>query len=180
MNRRDADLAAGVSAGDRASLELLFEEHAEAVKGVARRVLRDDWLAEDVVQETFVAFWDRPAIYDPARGSIRTLLQTIAHRKSVDVVRSEVARARRELRPPDPVRIDVEEEVWARNLSETVRSALERLADGEREALTLAYYEGLSYAQVADHVGLPEGTVKSRIRAGMRKLSRALSEVEQG
>lgn len=179
-NQRDAELAAGVAARDRTSLELAFKEHGAAVKGVAWRVLKDENLAEDIVQETFVTFWDSPDKYDPSRGTLRTFLLTIAHRKSVDVVRSEVARTRREQRPPDPMHIDVEEEVWARDLSETVRKALMDLAEGEREAIALAYYGGLSYVQVAERLGLPEGTVKSRIRAGMKKLSRSLSEAESG
>ena len=179
-NERDAELAAGVAARDRSSLELIFKEHGAAVKGVAWRVLRDEDLAEDIVQETFVAFWDSPDKYDPSRGTIRTFLLTIAHRKAVDVVRSEVARSRREEKPPDPVHIDVEDEVWTRDLSDTVRNALNSLADGEREAITMAYYGGLSYVQVAEHLDLPEGTVKSRIRAGMKKLSVALSGVEEG
>lgn len=179
-NERDAELAEGVAARDRASLELLFKEHGAAVKGVAWRVLRDENLAEDIVQETFVTFWDSPDKYDPSRGTIRTFLLTIAHRKAVDVVRSEVARSRREEKPPDPVHVDVEEEVWTRDLSDTVRNALNSLAEGEREAITMAYYGGLSYVQVAEHLDLPEGTVKSRIRAGMKKLSVALSGVEEG
>lgn len=177
-NQRDADLAAGVTEGDRAALELVFKEHGGAVKGVAWRVLKDENLAEDIVQETFLSFWNQPVKYDSTRGTLRTFLLTIAHRKAVDVVRSEVARTRREQRPPDPVHIDVAEEVWARDLSETVRNALDALAEGEREAIALAYYGGLSYVQVAEKLGLPEGTVKSRIRAGMKKLSRSLSEAE--
>lgn len=180
VNERDADLARGVEARDRSSLELLFKEHGAAVKGVAWRVLKDENLAEDIVQETFVTFWDDPGKYDPARGTIRTFLLTIAHRKAVDVVRSEVARSRREQTPPDRVHIDVEDEVWTRDLSETVRTALMSLAEGEREAIAMAYYGGLSYVQVAEQLGLPEGTVKSRIRAGMKKLSKALSDAEAG
>ncbi len=177
-NQRDADLASGVGSRDRTSLELAFKEHGAAVKGVAWRVLKDEGLAEDIVQETFVTFWDSPEKYDPSRGTLRTFLLTIAHRKSVDIVRSEVARTRREQRPPDPIHVDVEDEVWSRDLSETVRSALMELAEGEREAIALAYYGGLSYVQVAERLGLPEGTVKSRIRAGMKKLSRSLSGAE--
>jgi RNA polymerase sigma-70 factor (ECF subfamily) len=179
-NERDAELAAGVAERDRSSLELLYKEHGAAVKGVAWRVLKDENLAEDIVQETFVTFWDSPDKYDPSRGTIRTFLLTIAHRKAVDVVRSEVARSRREEKPPDRVHVDVEEEVWTRDLSDTVRNALNSLAEGEREAITMAYYGGLSYVQVAERLDLPEGTVKSRIRAGMKKLSVALSGVEEG
>ena len=179
-NQRDAELAAGVAGGDRSSLELLFKEHGGSVKGVAWRVLRDEDLAEDIVQETFVTFWDSPDKYDPSRGAIKTFLATIAHRKAVDVVRSEVARSRREQRPPDPAHVDVEDEVWTRDLSATVREALGKLNAGERDAITLAYYGGLSYIKVAEQLDLPEGTVKSRIRAGMKKLSKLLNEAELG
>lgn len=178
-NQRDAELAAAVTSGDRSALEIVFKEHGAAVKGVAWRVLRDETLAEDIVQETFVSFWNRPEKYDAVRGSLRTFLLTIAHRKSVDVVRSEVARTRREQKPPEPVHVDVEEEVWARDLSATVREALDDLAEGEREAIALAYYGGLSYVEVAERLGLPEGTVKSRIRAGMKKLAGSLGGAEQ-
>lgn len=177
-NTVDADLAAGVSAGDRSALEVVFKEHGGAVKGVAWRVLKDENLAEDIVQETFVTFWDDPGKYNPDRGTLRTFLLTIAHRKAVDVVRSEVARTRREQRPPDPKHVDVEEEVGTRDLSETVRRALDELSEDEREAIVLAYYGGLSYVKVAERLALPEGTVKSRIRAGMKKLSTSLSGVE--
>lgn len=177
-NAIDADLAAGVAAGDRSSLEVVFKEHGGAVKGVAWRVLKDENLAEDIVQETFITFWDDPSKYNPNRGTLRTFLLTIAHRKAVDVVRSEVARSRREQRPPDASHEDVEDEVSTRDLSETVRRALDELSEGEREAIVLAYYGGLSYVQVAERLGAPEGTVKSRIRAGMKKLSTSLSAVE--
>lgn len=173
----DTAIAERIACGDRAALEQLFLEHGGSVKAVARRVLRNEALAEDVVQETFVTFWDAPDRFNPERGSLRTFLLTIAHRRAVDIVRSEIARARREERPPDPHHYDLEEEVLSRSLSEAVRSALEELAAGEREAISLAYFGGLSYTEVAKHLGQPEGTVKSRIRSGMRKLSVSLAGV---
>lgn len=176
-NRDDAELAALVAAGDRRALESVFEAHSGAVKSMALRVLRDDSLAEDVVQDTFVAFWKSPGRYDPIRGTLRTFLLTIAHRRAVDVVRSEVARTKREERPPDPVHFDLEDEVWSRRLSEHVRAALMDLSEGERQAISLAYYSGLSYVEVANRLGEPEGTVKSRIRSGMRKLASSLEPV---
>ena len=177
MSAPDAALVARIRDGDRSALESLFQEVGGAVKSIALRVLRDEALAEDVVQDTFVAFWMAPERFDPARGSLRTFLLTIAHRRAVDIVRSEVARSRRELTGPEPGRVDVEEEVWVRSLSQTVRAALTELSDGEREAISLAYFGGMSYAAVAEQLGAPEGTVKSRIRSGMRKLSVTLSGV---
>ncbi|MGH8951257.1 MAG: sigma-70 family RNA polymerase sigma factor, partial [Acidimicrobiia bacterium] len=147
------------------------------VKSVAFRVIRDETLAEDVVQDTFVGLWRSPERYDPARGSLRTFLLTIAHRRAVDIVRSEEARTRRESRPPDPVHFDLEDEVWTRRLSDDVRSALVDLTDDERAAISLAYFGGLSYVQVARRLGAPEGTIKTRIRSGMRKLASSLEGV---
>lgn len=175
----DAALAARVAAGDRAALERLFDQYGGAVKSIAVRVLRDEGLAEDVVQDTFVQFWKAPERYQPDRGSLRTFLVTIAHRRAVDVVRSEVARSRREQQPPEPDHFDLEDEVWSRSLSETVRNALDGLAPVEREAIALAYFRGLSYVEVARRLGEPEGTVKSRIRSGMKKLAVSLAGVRQ-
>ena len=174
LNAEDAGFVARLASGDRSALESLFNEHGGAVKSIAARVLRDDALADDVVQDTFVQLWRNPNRYDPARGTLRTFLVTIAHRRAVDIVRSEVARSRREQKPPDPDYSTVEEEVWSRTLSETVRRALDELAEGERQAISLAYFSGLSYVEVAKKLGQPEGTVKSRIRSGMKKLSTSL------
>lgn len=176
-NREDARLAERIADGDRTALEAAFQAYSGAVKSVAIRVLRDQSLAEDVVQDTFVTFWNRPDRYDAARGTLRTFLLTIAHRRAVDVVRSEEARTRREARPPDPDHFDLEDEVWTRRLSEHVRAALEELSEGERQAISLAYYGGLSYVEVAERLGAPEGTVKSRIRSGMKKLATSLESV---
>ena len=179
VNDGDAALVARVADGDRAALERLFDHYAGAVKSVAVRVLRDEGLAEDVVQDTFVQFWKAPERYQPDRGSLRTFLVTLAHRRAVDIVRSEVARTRREQQPPDPDHFSVEDEVWSRSLSETVRNALDELAEGEREAIALAYFRGLSYVEVARSLGEPEGTVKSRIRSGMKKLAVSLAGATQ-
>jgi RNA polymerase sigma-70 factor (ECF subfamily) len=179
LNADDARLAERVAAGDRGALERLFDSYGGAVKSVALRALRNETLAEDVVQDTFLQFWNAPSRYDSRRGSLRTFLLTIAHRRAVDIVRSEVARTRREERPPDPVHHDVEQEVIERDLSEEVRAALALLTDDERAAIELAYYGGLSYVEVARRLGAPEGTVKSRIRSGMRKLSESLEGLER-
>lgn len=177
VNRHDADLATGVARGERQALAALFENYSGVVKSVAFRVLRDEALAEDVVQDTFVTFWKAPHRFDPDRGSLRTYLLTIAHRRAVDIVRSEESRSRRQLLPPDPHHFDVEDEVWTRSLGDHVRDALSQLAEGEREAIAMAYFAGLSYVEVARRLGVPEGTIKSRIRSGMRKLASTLEEV---
>lgn len=175
----DAGLVAGVIEGDEAALESIYRKYGGAIKFLARKVLRDDALAEDVVQDIFVTFWRSAGNFDPKRGSLRTYLLTIAHRRAVDVVRSEQARRRREDTAPGDEFVDVEHEVWVRSQSEMVRCAVAGLDDDEREAISLAYFGGLSYVEVAKRLDQPEGTVKSRIRSGMRKLSTALAEVAQ-
>lgn len=173
----DAALAKGVAEGDRDALEIAFSAYGGAVKSVATRVLRDENLAEDVVQDVFVSFWKSPEKFRPDRGSLRTFLLTIAHRRAVDMVRSETARSRREETTPWESSYDIEDEVWSKALSETVRDALGNLGEDERQAIAMAYFGGLSYVEVARRLGTPEGTVKSRIRAGMKKLSVSLAGV---
>lgn len=175
----DIQLAARLVGRDRTVLETLYSDFGPAVRSVAARVLRDDALAEDVAQETFLGLWNAPERFDPTRGSLRTFLLTIAHRRAVDTVRSEVARSQRETRPPDEQHYDVADEAWTLVLSEKVRSALELIPGGEREAIMLAYFGDLSYVEVAKRLGQPEGTVKSRIRSGMRRLSLLLAELSK-
>lgn len=171
-------LVAEVVARRESALESVYRSYGGAVKAIARRVIKDDDLAEDVVQDVFVTFWDNPHGFDPDRGSLRTYLLTIAHRRAVDVVRSEQARSLRQERvTPDPPAIDLENEVWLRTQSEAVRAAVGRLAPHERKAISLAYFGGLSYVEVARALDEPEGTIKSRIRSGMRKLADSLEGV---
>lgn len=177
MNRDDAALVNAVTNGDRGALESVFEQYGGAVKAMALRVLRNETLAEDVAQDVFVSFWKAPHKYDPNRGTLRTFLVTLAHRRAVDTVRSEEARVRREEKVPEDVAPSIDDEVWTRTLSDSVRQALEDLSEAEREAISLAYFGGLSYVEVAKRLGAPEGTVKSRIRSGMRKLSVSLAGV---
>ena len=174
----DSILAQQITDGDETALEEVYRLHGGAVKALARRILRDDALAEDVVQDVFVSFWNGSHKYDPDRGSIRTYLITIAHRRAVDIVRSEEARSAREEKAPaaDPP-VDLENEVWIRAQSEQVRNAVAGLNPVERDAISLAYFGGLSYVEVARTLGQPEGTIKSRIRSGMRKLSDELGSV---
>lgn len=171
----DDSLVTAIVRRDEAALRALYERYGGAVAAVATKVLRDVNLAEDVVQDVFVSFWREPESYDPRRGGIRTFLVVLAHRRAVDVVRSEEARRRRESRPPDPTFYDVADEIVTQDLGSAVHAALESLAPAERDAIALAYFGGLSYVQVADRLGAPEGTVKSRIRNGMRRLSSSLS-----
>lgn len=173
----DARLVQHVLDRDEKALEEIYRAHGGAVKNIARRVLSDDTLAEDVVQDVFVGFWNHPEKFDANRGALRTYLLTIAHRRAVDVVRSEVARTQREEKQPPPAETtDLESEIWQRSQSEIVRQAVANLGEDERKAISLAYFGGLTYVEVATALNEPEGTVKSRIRSGMKKLSAVLAE----
>ncbi|MDQ1510069.1 MAG: polymerase sigma-70 factor, subfamily, partial [Actinomycetota bacterium] len=153
--------------------------HAGPCLGLACRVLSDRTLGEEVVQEIFVRTWRDPGRFDPARGSMRSFLLAQVHGRSVDLLRAESARRAREereaLRNPD-VDFDLEREVMQLTEAEAVRDALSTLSEGERRAIELAYFGGHTYREVAVLLEQPEGTVKSRIRAGLLRLRAALIE----
>ena len=178
--RETSDAALMVSVG-RYSEEALAEayrRHGGNVYALARRLLRNDALAQEVTQEIFLRLWDKPERFDATRGSLRSFLLSDTHGRSIDLVRAEGARRDREAREaklvPKPS-YDLEQEVWALVTSERVREALGKLSDGERQAIELAYFGGQTYQQVAVTLGQPEGTVKSRIRSGLKRLRRELA-----
>lgn len=174
----DASLVVAVGRFDEAALAAIYERHGNAVFALARRLLSNRDLAEDVTQEIFLRLWNRPQRYDPDRGSLRAFLLSDTHGRSIDMLRSERARRDRETREgrmaPSHAR-DLEGEVWSRVASEHVRSAIATLHEGERKAIELAYFGGYTYREVASMLGEPEGTVKSRIRTGMKRLKVALA-----
>ena len=179
----DADLIAAVAGGDQHALRALYTRHGAALYGLARRVLVDVERAEEVVQEVFLRLWNEPGRFDPARGALRSFLNREAHSRAIERVRSEEARRRREERheresaePP----IDVEVEAWALIRSELVTEAMAELSEGERQAITLAYFGGQTYREVAVALDQPEGTIKSRIRVGLTKLADKLEATGLG
>jgi RNA polymerase sigma-70 factor (ECF subfamily) len=170
----DAQLVIRVARGEEAALAELYRRHGSGVYGLALRLLGRSDLAEEVLQEVMVALWERPDRYDPERGNLRPFLLRVAHGKAVDRIRSEAARGRREdyherRRQRDDA--DLEREVLELLRAETVRNALVALSDGERRAIELAYFDGHTYREVARILDQPEGTIKGRIRLGMRKLA---------
>jgi len=173
----DVRLVIAVSRYDQSALAEVYERHGGAVFGLALRLLRDRTLAEDVVQTVFMKFWDQPDRYDPDRGTLRSFLLANAHGRTVDLLRAETARRNREeraeARNPDPD-YDLEREVVDLTNAERVREALESLVENERRAIELAYFSGRTYQEVAVMLDEPEGTVKSRIRSGLKKLRVAL------
>ena len=171
----DLDLAARLAAADPSALSEAYERHAGLVYGLARRVLSDDAMAEEVAQEVFVYLWEHPTKFDPARGSMRSWLGLLAHRRSVDRVRQEVRRSRNEARiepvvEVSPGQVEVDEELSRTWLASRVQQALDQLPPEQRDAVVLAYFGGRTYREVATELAIPEGTAKSRLRLALAKL----------
>jgi RNA polymerase sigma factor (sigma-70 family) len=161
---------------DTRVLEELYDQFSASVYGVALRVTSDRMAADDITQSIFIDVWRQPDRWDPDRGGLRPWLATIAHHRAVDWLRREQAIRRRDShisvsteRTPD-----VEEAVQALLVAERVRMALAGLPEEQRSAIRLAYFDGRTYRQVADDLGVPEGTIKSRIRAGLSHMARTL------
>jgi RNA polymerase sigma factor (sigma-70 family) len=164
-------------AGEDAALGEVYDQYSSFVYGLAQRVIGDPRAAEDVSQEVFLYIWEHPEAFDPTRGGMRTWLGTLAHRRSVDYIRREEARRRRTQREASRRAIaipDVEEMATAIVAAERVRAALDVLPREQRQAIQLAYFEGKTYRQVAEVLGIPEGTAKSRLRLGLRRIAEAL------
>jgi RNA polymerase sigma-70 factor (ECF subfamily) len=168
----DAALVLAIARYRNDALAEAYRRHAGPVFGLARRLLNDQARAEEVVQEVFLRLWSAPDRYDPDRGSLRSFLLAHCHGRSVDLIRADSARRRREeaeFVSPEPAP-DIMQEVWDVALSGFVREALSELPEGERVAIEQAYFGGRTYREVAEMLGEPEGTVKSRIRSGLRRL----------
>jgi RNA polymerase sigma factor (sigma-70 family) len=150
----------------------VFRLYASIVAQASRRVLRDSVQVDDVVQSVFEGLWCHPGRFDPTRGSLATYLQLAARTRSIDIVRSESARSERTIRfACGGGTIDSpEEEIIAATASDDIRRLLDFLPETERAPVELAYFRSMTYRSVATHLGLPEGTVKSRIRAGLSRL----------
>jgi RNA polymerase sigma-70 factor, ECF subfamily len=169
----DVALVAAIASGDERALSEAFRRHATAVSGLARRILGDENRAEDVCQDVFVKLWREPNRFDGTRGSLQTLLLTQAHGRSVDMIRSHTARAQREekvSRDHDPFAPDVDAEMMSLIDVQRVATAMMQITVPEREAIELAYFQGHTYRQVAALLDVPEGTIKTRIRSGLRRL----------
>lgn len=169
-----------VVGGDESALGEIYDRLSSLIFGLSVRVTRDRVIAEDITQEVFLIFWERPLAYDPDRGSLRAWLATIAHRRAVDHVRAEERRRVSVLAPrlfePAPPRL--EDTVLDADEADRVRRAVRRLPEALRAAVELAYYGGRTYRQVGEELGVPEGTAKSRIRTALRRLAQDLTEQE--
>ncbi|MEM7285721.1 MAG: ECF RNA polymerase sigma factor SigK [Actinomycetota bacterium] len=164
---------AAAALGDERAFGDLYDSLAATVHGVVVRVVRDPAIAQEVTQEVFVELWRLAPRFDPARGSAAGWASTIAHRRAVDRVRSEQARRTREEVDASQRSVpydEVVEEVEDRADKSLVAASLDALTEHQREAVSLAYYGGHTYKEVAVLLDVPEGTVKTRIRDGLIKL----------
>lgn len=180
LARPESDLALVVAMArrDQTALRDLYQRYGGSLFCAALRVLSSRDLAEDVVQDVFVALWRNPGQFDPSRGALRPFLLARSHGRAVDVVRSEAARRHREEGDAHEVGAprSVEDDVLDFVVGERLREAVASLCPTEREAISLAYFGGHTYVEVASLLGIPEGTAKSRIRSGLARLRTALVE----
>jgi RNA polymerase sigma-70 factor, ECF subfamily len=168
-----ASLLVRVGAGDHDAFAALYDAFGALVFGIVIKVVRSEALAEEVAQEVFLDVWRKATRFDPAKGSARSWIATIAHHRAVDRVRSEEssrARDERDQRVQPGDTESVEGDVEQRMEHERVRRALDHLTAAQRQTIELAYYGGHTYRQVAVLLDMPEGTVKTRIRDGLVRL----------
>jgi RNA polymerase sigma-70 factor, ECF subfamily len=174
----DEAVVALVARSDQSALAELYDRFGRLAYGVALRVLRDEKLAEDAVQEGFLAAWRTADRFMPERAKATTWVLTLVHRRAVDLVRREERRRAESL--PDDVEHasteSAEDDAWLRFERERVQAALKRLPDQQREALELAYYGGFTQSELAERLGQPVGTIKSRMFAGLTRLRELLGE----
>ena len=171
----DRGVMALVARGDQSALGELYDRYGAAAHSLALRVIRDRELAEDVVQEAFVALWRSAATYDPARANPSTWILTLVHRRAVDMVRHRSRRSASLLEPAVAESIPAEGDdagsrVWGSMVRARIGRALRRLPDDMREAIELAYFEGYSQSELSELLHIPLGTVKTRTARGLALL----------
>ena len=182
----DLELHRRVADGDRAAFEELYRRYSAAAYGLALRVTGQDSLAQEVVHDAFLALWRAPEAYDPARGPFRTFFLSLVHHRAVDTVRREERlrkRAERVANLEPRLGEDVAEEVvdgaYLAVRRKEVLEALETLPPDQRKVVEMAYFGGYTQTRIADELGIPVGTVKTRTLAAMHKLRRALDREDR-
>jgi RNA polymerase sigma factor (sigma-70 family) len=178
----DEALVALVARGDEGALAELYDRIGRIAYGLALRVLRDERHAEDAVQEAFLQVWRSAATFRAERAKASTWVLTLVHRRAVDLVRREERRQADPLTDESVLGLadgETEEAAWLRFERERVQAALKELPDVQREALELAYYGGFSQSELADRLGVPLGTIKSRMFAGLARLRELLDDSTQ-
>lgn len=171
-------LLARIASGDEAALGEMYDRFGRVAYGLALRILRDDRLAEDAVQEAFVAVWRQAASFRPERGTAQTWVLTLVHRRAVDLVRREEHRRTDVLEPEAELAGDASaaDDAELRDRRLAVQRALDQLPPDQREPIRLAYYAGLSQSELAERLGEPLGTIKSRMFSGLKRLRDLLAD----
>jgi RNA polymerase sigma-70 factor (ECF subfamily) len=173
----DEALVALAARSEQLALAELYDRYGRSAYGLALRVLRDQALAEDAVQEAFLTVWRTASRFMPERGKASTWILTLVHRRAVDAVRREQRRRADSLElAAEPAVEGAEEDVFLRLQRERVQSALRDLPDAQREALELAYYGGFSQSELAERLGQPLGTIKSRMFGGLSRMRELLGD----
>lgn len=173
----DEALVALVARADEEALTELYDRFGGVAYGLALRIVRDPSLAEDAVQEGFLAVWRSASRFFAERAKASTWILTLIHRRAVDLVRREQPRRAEPLgTAPQATVEDTEEQAWLGLQRDRVQEALRRLPDKQREALELAYYGGFTQSELADRLGEPLGTIKSRMFSGLARLRELLME----
>jgi RNA polymerase sigma factor (sigma-70 family) len=178
----DEAVIALIARSDEQALAELYDRFGRVAYGLARRILRDEALAEDAVQDAFLSAWRRADTFMPERSKASTWLLTLVHRRAVDLVRREERRRAEPIDASAEVASDstAEDVAWLRFERERVQAALRQLPDQQREALELAYYGGFTQSELAERLGQPVGTIKSRMFSGLGRLRDLLAEPEPG
>ncbi|MCM8750604.1 sigma-70 family RNA polymerase sigma factor [Thermomicrobiaceae bacterium CFH 74404] len=178
----DQELMAGLQQRDHQALALLYDRYARSVYSLALHILRDQAAAEDVTQEVFLQLWRQPERYAHERGPLGPWLLRVTRNRAIDLLR----RSGRERRPPyaDARGVDFhladpspgpDEHAWSSTVATRVQAALGELSDTQRQVIELAYFRGLTQREMADVLGLPLGTVKTRVRTALRRLAEILT-----
>jgi RNA polymerase sigma-70 factor, ECF subfamily len=178
----DEAVVALVARSEEVALAELYDRHSRVAYGLALRVLRDEALAEDAVQEAFLAVWRTAGRFIPERAKASTWILTLVHRRAVDLVRREQRRRAEPLGEGADASTDVSaaDDAWLRLERERVQSALRKLPDPQREAIELAYYGGFTQSELAERLGEPIGTIKSRMFTGLARLRELLEYPLEG
>jgi RNA polymerase sigma-70 factor, ECF subfamily len=181
VHKSDEELLEAIAAGDDSALAILYDRFGRIAYGLAYRVLRDQALAEDAVQEAFLAVWRSASTYRRERAKPATWVLTLVHRRAVDLVRREDRRRADPLDDaPQATTPGVEEEAGLRDRRAAVQAALHQLPDDQRQALELAYYGGYTQSELAERLGVPLGTIKSRMFAGLTRLRELIPDQQEG
>lgn len=180
----DADLIGRVAQGDARALEVLYDRYSSVVFSFAFRIVSDRELAEEVLQEAFFRAWQQGSNFSSGRGTFITWLLSITHNLAIDEIRrrrrrpmkaeSEEPEQLLDVQPDTSAGANVEDEVWLGALRDTIGQALTQLPAAQREAIEMAYFQGLTQREIAEALGEPLGTIKTRMRLGLQKLKEAL------